>query len=150
MTFAAPMLAGIVAAIAIPTLIILYFLKLRRIPREVSSTLLWKKTIQDLQANAPFQRLRKNLLLFLQLIVLGLILLALAQPRSATTSEQGKKYLIMIDRSASMAAVDGNDTLGSKSRLERAKEEAITLIESLREPSVFAQSPCPTPPPMRL
>jgi len=139
MTFAAPLLAGIVAAIAIPTLIILYFLKLRRIPREVSSTLLWKKTIQDLQANAPFQRLRKNLLLFLQLIVLGLIILALAQPRSATTSEQGKKYLIMIDRSASMAAVDGTDTLGSKSRLERAKEDAITLIESMREPSVFSQ-----------
>tara|TARA_E500000318_G_scaffold1676_7_gene2246 strand:- start:997 stop:3120 length:2124 start_codon:yes stop_codon:yes gene_type:complete len=139
MTFAAPLLAGIVAAIAIPALIILYFLKLRRIPREVSSTLLWKKTIQDLQANAPFQRLRKNLLLFLQLIILGLILLALAQPRSATTSEQGKKYLIMIDRSASMAAVDGTDTLGSKSRLERAKEDAITLIESMREPSVFSQ-----------
>ena len=139
MTFAAPLLAGIVAAIAIPALIILYFLKLRRIPREVSSTLLWKKTIQDLQANAPFQRLRKNLLLFLQLIVLGLIILALAQPRSATTTEQGKKYLILIDRSASMAAVDGNESLGSKSRLERAKEEAITLIESMREPSVFAQ-----------
>jgi hypothetical protein len=139
MTFAAPMLAGIVAAIAIPALIILYFLKLRRIPREVSSTLLWKKTIQDLQANAPFQRLRKNLLLFLQLIVLALILLALAQPRSATTSEQGKKYLIMIDRSASMAAVDGAESLGAKSRLEQAKEEAIALVESMREPSVFAQ-----------
>lgn len=139
MTFAAPMLAGIVAAIAIPTLIILYFLKLRRIPREVSSTLLWKKTIQDLQANAPFQRLRKNILLFLQLIVLALIIFALAQPRSATTSEQGKKYLILIDRSASMAAVDGADALGAKSRLERAKEEAIALVESMREPSVFAQ-----------
>ncbi|MHA7811867.1 MAG: vWA domain-containing protein [Phycisphaerales bacterium] len=139
MTFAAPLLAGIVAAIAIPALIILYFLKLRRIPREVSSTLLWKKTIQDLQANAPFQRLRKNLLLFLQLIILGLILLALAQPRSATTSEQGRKYLIMIDRSASMAAVDGDESLGSKSRLEQAKEDAIALVESMREPSVFSQ-----------
>lgn len=137
MTFAAPLLAGIVAAIAVPALIILYFLKLRRIPREVSSTLLWKKTIQDLQANAPFQRLRKNLLLFLQLIILGLILLALAQPRSATTSEQGKKYLIMIDRSASMAAVDGDASLGAKSRLERAKEDAIALVETMREPSVF-------------
>jgi hypothetical protein len=139
MTFAAPLLAGIVAAIAIPALIILYFLKLRRIPREVSSTLLWKKTIQDLQANAPFQRLRKNLLLFLQLIILSLILLALAQPRSAATSTQGRKYLILIDRSASMAAVDGSPTLGSKSRLEQAKEDAITLVESMRAPSVFAQ-----------
>lgn len=139
MTFAAPLLAGIIAAIAIPVLIILYFLKLRRIPREVSSTLLWKKAIQDLQANAPFQRLRKNLLLFLQLIILALIILALAQPRSATTSEQGRKYLIMIDRSASMASVDGDQPLGSKSRLQRAKEDAVALVESMRAPSVFAQ-----------
>ena len=139
MTFAAPMLAGIVAAIAIPALIILYFLKLRRIPREVSSTLLWKKTIQDLQANAPFQRLRKNLLLFLQLIILGLIIFALAQPRSAATSTQGRKYLIMIDRSASMASLDGSGTPGSTSRLEQAKEEAVALVQSMREPSVFDQ-----------
>lgn len=139
MTFAAPLLAGIVAAIAIPALVILYFLKLRRIPREVSSTLLWKKAIQDLQANAPFQRLRKNLLLFLQLLILGLIILALAQPRSAATSTQGRKYLIMLDRSASMASVDGGDTPGTKSRLVRAKEEAVKLVESMRAPSVFAQ-----------
>ncbi len=139
MTFAAPFLAGLVAAIAVPALVILYFLKLRRIPREVSSTLLWKKAIQDLQANAPFQRLRKNLLLFLQLIILGLIILALAQPRSAATTSQGRKYLIMIDRSASMAAVDGDDTLGVKSRLDRAKEEAVKLVETMRAPSVFAR-----------
>jgi Aerotolerance regulator N-terminal len=52
MTWATPTLAALVAAIAIPALVILYFLKIRRIPREVSSTLLWNKAIQDLQANA--------------------------------------------------------------------------------------------------
>ncbi len=138
MTWATPMLAALVAAIAIPALIILYFLKLRRIPREVSSTLLWKKAIQDLQANAPFQRLRKNLLLFLQLIILGLIILALAQPRSASTTEMGRKYIVMIDRSASMAAVDGEDELGKDSRLEAAKKQAIELIETMRAPGMFA------------
>ncbi len=138
MTWATPTLAALVAAIAIPALIILYFLKLRRIPREVSSTLLWKKAIQDLQANAPFQRLRKNLLLFLQLIILSLIILALAQPRSASTTEMGRKYIVMIDRSASMAAVDGDETLGSESRLEAAKKQAIELIETMRAPGLFA------------
>ncbi len=137
MTWATPFLAALVAAIAIPALIILYFLKLRRIPREVSSTLLWKKAIQDLQANAPFQRLRKNLLLFLQLIILGLIILALAQPRSASTTEMGRKYVLMIDRSASMAAVDGDENIGSQSRLEAAKKQAIELVETMRSPGMF-------------
>lgn len=138
MIWATPTLAALVAAIAIPALVILYFLKLRRIPREVSSTLLWKKTIQDLQANAPFQRLRKNLLLFLQLIILALIILALAQPRSASTTAMGRKYIVMIDRSASMAAVDGEDELGKDSRLAAAKKQAIELIETMREPGMFA------------
>ncbi|MBL4699581.1 MAG: VWA domain-containing protein, partial [Phycisphaerales bacterium] len=138
MIWATPSLAALVAAIAIPALVILYFLKLRRIPREVSSTLLWKKAIQDPQANAPFQRLRKNLLLFLQLIILTLIILALAQPRSASTTAMGRKYIVMIDRSASMAAVDGEDELGRKSRLAAAKKQAIELIETMREPGMFA------------
>jgi len=139
MTWATPMLAAIVAAIAIPALVILYFLKLRRIPREVSSTILWKKAIQDLQANAPFQRLRKNLLLFLQLIILGLIIMGLAQPRSASSVSSGQKFILMIDRSASMASVDGDAELGKETRFEKAKQQAIELVQSMREPSMFSQ-----------
>ncbi len=141
MIWATPILAGFVAAIAVPSLVILYFLKLRRIPREVSSTLLWKKAIQDLQANAPFQKLRRNLLLFLQLIILGLILLALAQPRSTATASAGRKLVILIDRSASMRAVDGDISRSSEiTRLEVAKERAIGLVEGLAAPSLFEDS----------
>tara|TARA_R110002073_G_scaffold147687_1_gene300428 strand:+ start:8132 stop:10255 length:2124 start_codon:yes stop_codon:yes gene_type:complete len=135
------MLAGLVAAIAVPLLVILYFLKLRRVPREVSSTLLWKKAIQDLQANAPFQKLRRNLLLFLQLIILGLILLALAQPRSTATASAGRKLVILIDRSASMRAIDGEIARSTPiTRLEIAKERAIGLVEGLASPSLFEEA----------
>jgi len=141
MIWATPLLAGLVAAIAVPSLVILYFLKLRRIPREVSSTLLWKKAIQDLQANAPFQKLRRNLLLFLQLIILGLIVLALAQPRSSATASAGRKLVILVDRSASMRAVDGDLAQGSDiTRLESAKERAIGLVEGLAAPSLFEEA----------
>lgn len=141
MIWATPMLAGLVAAIAVPSLVILYFLKLRRIPREVSSTLLWKKSIQDLQANAPFQKLRRNLLLFLQLLILGLILLALAQPRSTASSAAGRKLVILVDRSASMRAVDGDGgSVGDRTRLDVAKERAISMVEGLASPSLFEES----------
>jgi len=128
-TFLNPWFAALAAAIAIPALLILYFLKLRRREMAVSSTFLWKKSIQDLQVNAPFQRLRRNLLLLLQMLLLCLLLLALARPVSNFTRGAGKMTVILIDRSASMAAndVDG----GKRTRLEEAKRRAKDLVETL-------------------
>ncbi len=139
MTWLTPWLAGIAAAIAIPTLLILYFLKLRRRDVEISTTLLWKKAIQDMQANAPFQRLRRNLLLFLQLLVLGGILAALGQPQIKGQTITGRKHVIMIDRSASMLSLDEKDGRGQpQDRLSQARAQAIAFVESLREAGFMA------------
>ena len=138
MTWLTPMLAVWAAAIAVPALLILYFLKLRRRDVEISTTLLWKKAIEDFQANAPFQRLRKNILLLLQLLALAAILLALGQPQIRGTAAAGGKHVILIDRSASMSALDAKNADGKAvSRLDAAKEQAINLVESLREPGII-------------
>ncbi|MBX3361096.1 MAG: VWA domain-containing protein [Phycisphaeraceae bacterium] len=140
MTWLTPWVGAIAAAVAIPALLILYFLKLRRRDVEVSTTLLWKKAIQDLQANAPFQRLRRNLLLLLQLIVLAAALFALAQPQFKGATTKGQRHIILIDRSASMQSLDAPSPSGAPrpvQRLEAAKKEAIDLIESLREANAF-------------
>src|SRR3954470_3682852 len=141
MTWLTPAYAIIAASIAVPSLIILYFLKLRRRDLEISTTLLWKKAIQDLQANAPFQKLRRNLLLFLQLLVLAGIIAALGQPHFKGQDVTGTRQVILIDRSGSMASLDEDDGRGGKmSRLEAGKKQAVALVESLREGNVFSKS----------
>src|SRR3954463_8836196 len=121
--------ARLAAGVAIPALLVLYFLKLRRREMLVSSTILWKKAIQDLQVNAPFQRLRRNLLLFLQLLLLALLLLALAKPVANVTPSAGKTTVILIDRSASMSAVNAD---GKTTRLDEAKRRAKELVDSMQ------------------
>ena len=55
---------------AVPSaIVLLYFLKLKRQPLEVPSTYLWSRTVEDLHVNTIWQRLRRNLLLFLQLLL---------------------------------------------------------------------------------
>src|SRR5882672_4248229 len=122
--FLSPLTGLIAAAIAVPALLVLYFLKLRRREMEVSSTLLWTKAIQDLQVNAPFQKLRRNLLLILQLLLLALLCLALSRPVSNYTPGAGKTSIILIDRSASMNAIEAN----GKTRLDEAKKKAKELV----------------------
>lgn len=107
-------------------IVALYFLKLRRRPVAVSSTLLWRKSLEDLHVNSLFQRLRRNLLLFLQLLIIALAMLALAGPRMKGTSGQAQHFVLMIDNSASMSATDV-----PPSRLERAREEARKIVRNM-------------------
>src|SRR5881392_3347496 len=80
--FLAP--AAFVFAAALPVVVLFYLLKRKRVVRLVSSTVLWQKFLAETQASAPFQKLRKNWLLILQLILLALAVLALGRPYFAT------------------------------------------------------------------
>ncbi len=128
MTFLAPVMFWIAAGV-VPALVLLYFLKLRRQAHIVPSTLLWRKAIQDLQVNAPFQRLRRNILLLLQLLVLAAGVFALARPIIRSTASLEERVVILIDCSASMNAVEPN----GKTRLELAKEQATRLTRTLNQ-----------------
>lgn len=107
-------------------IVLLYFLKLRRQPLVVSSTYLWRKSIEDLHVNSLWQRLRKSLLLFLQLAAILLVAIALLRPTWRASALTQGRYIFLIDNSASMSATDVEP-----SRLEEAKRRASELIEQM-------------------
>ena len=111
-------------------IILLYFLKLRRESVEIPSTYLWSKTIEDLHVNSLFQRIRQNLLLFLQLALIVLAALALLRPgKQGETSGEGRMVLL-LDASASMMARDVGE---QQNRFELAKEMIRARIDSMDE-----------------
>jgi hypothetical protein len=116
----------IAAAVAVPLLLLLYFLKLRRQELKISSTLLWKRAVHDLQVNAPFQRLRRNLLLFLQLLVLAALILALGRPVANFFQTTERTLVILVDRSASMKTLEP-----SGPRLDLVKQQAAAFVRNM-------------------
>jgi len=110
----------------IPVVILLYLLKLRRTHVVISSTLLWHKSLQDLTANAPFQRLRRNLLLLLQIIVLILLAIALARPFIKAAGMAGNDLCLLVDTSASMQTLEDG-----RPRIELAKDKALDLVNTM-------------------
>src|SRR6266446_5370619 len=124
MNFLAP--AAFAFAAAIPVVILFYLLKRKRVIKLVSSTLLWQQFLAETQASAPFQKLRRNWLLILQIILLTLAVLALSRPYFATKTKPAQLRVVILDASASMQATDE-----TPSRFEKARAEALKWVDSL-------------------
>lgn len=130
MMFLAPTAALVAAAIGIPVLAVLYLLKLRRRPVRVSSTLLWQQAHDDLEANIPWRVVRPSWLVLLHLLVVMLAILAIGRPAIGTGSAAASRIIFIIDRSASMSAMDGFALDGSRvSRLNEAQQRALKIVE---------------------
>jgi hypothetical protein len=119
-------LAAWLLALLVP-LVVLYFLKLKRPRHEIPSLALWRSVIEDQRVNSPFQRFRRNLLLLLQAAALCLLALAAMQPFVRGGAERASYLPILIDSSASMAAMDAE----GRSRLDVARDEVRDIIENL-------------------
>jgi Ca-activated chloride channel family protein len=118
--------AALAFSIIIPIILLLYFMRPKRQERVVSSTLLWRQALQDLQASRPWQRLRITPLLLLQVLAAIVIVLVLARPAVFIRSPIGGDTIIILQASASMQATDV-----PPSRFEEAKSLIADLIDGL-------------------
>ncbi|WP_102401755.1 vWA domain-containing protein [Haloimpatiens massiliensis] len=110
----------------IPIVIIMYMLKEKLKEKEISSTFLWENALKDVEVNKPWQKLKNNLLLIIQLIIIALLVLAAANPLLKLNGKNVQNAIIILDNSGSMNAL-----YNEKTRLEQGKEEAIKLIKKM-------------------
>lgn len=115
---------GAFALASLGIILALYFLRRRYVDAPVSSTLLWRRALEEPSASRPFQRLKRNPLLPLQLLIAVLLSLALMRP--ALPGELAGETVMIFDLSASMQA----ETAG-KTRLSEAVTLAYEKLDAL-------------------
>lgn len=112
--------------LAIPV-VVLYVLKVRvrRVP--VSTLMFWERVYEEKAPRSLWERLRHLSSLLLQLALLALLVIALADPVFDWEAKNARRVVLVVDNSASMQA---NDV--APSRLDAAKRKAAELLNGLR------------------
>ncbi len=111
--------------VTIPFLILLYILKEKSEDLSVSSSIFWEEIYKTLEVNRPFEKLKKNIMLFLQILITLLIILALMNPLLKFFGKEYSELIIVIDNSASMLGISDDETC-----IDRAKAIVKEYIES--------------------
>ncbi len=117
---------ALIGLLSVPLIVAFYMLRLRRPERPVGSTFLWQQLVRDVEANAPWQQLRRSLLLLLQLLLAVLLAVVVARPFTEQTAGLARDLVLVVDASASMAATDV-----FPDRLTAAKRLAIEQMAQL-------------------
>ncbi|MFL5641957.1 MAG: vWA domain-containing protein [Chloroflexota bacterium] len=124
MPFTTPL--ALLGLLFIPAVVAMYLLKLRRDETIVPSTLLWSRLMADVEANAPWQKLRRSLLLLLQLLLVAILAVLAARPFLERPAGLARDVVVVLDTSASMGATDI-----APNRLEAAKAGALAALREL-------------------
>jgi Ca-activated chloride channel homolog len=108
---------ALIGLISLPIIVAYYMLRLRRRDVPVGSTFLWQQLVRDVEANAPWQRLRFSWLLVLQLLIALVAVIAAARPFLTVSSDLAANVVLIVDTSASMGTVEAGSTRIAEARL---------------------------------
>ncbi len=111
---------------AVPVIIILYLLKPKGADYLISSNLLWQKLLKNEQSKTFFEKFVHNILMYLQILIIALLVMALMSPFIRTDGQGGGRKVLLIDTSGSMQHVGAS----GKTRLEEAVEQACDYVRN--------------------
>jgi predicted small integral membrane protein len=131
MRFIAPQFLHLAWLALIPLALWLFRRHAKRLP--VSTLLFFKSLAREHQESAWLRRVKKWLALVLTLLALLLAVFALARPSGEMGANAPKAVVLVIDRSASMAATDAS----GKSRLAEAVAALQQVVRSLPDQAVL-------------
>ena len=107
-----------------------YIIKMRRRRFEVPFAQLWRRVLEQKDANSLWKQLKRLLSLLLILLILGLVLFAALDPTLGATDRKARSVVVLLDASGSMKTMDGDDA-GKLSRMDAAKKAAKKLVDSM-------------------
>ena len=140
MTFLTPL--GLLAAIAIAVLIIIYIIRPNYQQKYISSTFVWKLSLKYKKKRIPTSKLRDILIIICQIMTLACCTLVLAQPVKLLKAIVNQNEIVIIldasssmNAACSMTAMNGNlNEIERETRYMRAvdalEKQALQVLES--------------------
>src|SRR5437016_8876814 len=111
MTFLAltPFQAALLALLTTGTIVALYFLKLRHRRVVISSSILWRRVLDEQQSHSLWEKLRRILSIVIAVTIALLIALALARPEAESLTGKNERIVIVLDTSPTMETLAAED-----------------------------------------
>lgn len=111
---------GLLGLVAVPIIVLIYIIKSKYVPKTVSSTYIWQRSLKYVKRRIPINFLM-SLLLIMQILVVVAATLALMDIKTEPNKSQAS--IVVVDASASMKAQNGDKTR-YEIALEKLKAEA--------------------------
>ena len=108
-----------------------YIIKMRRRRFEVPFSQLWQRVLEQKDANALWKQLKRLLSLLLILLIIAIMLFAALDPTLGVVDRKARSVVVLLDASASMKAMDGDERRRSSRGMDAAKARAKHLIDGM-------------------
>jgi hypothetical protein len=121
-----PLQTALLAALTAGAVISLYFLKLRHRRVFISSSILWRRVLDERQSHSLWEKLRRIVSIAVAVTIALLIAMSIARPEIESLTGKNERIVVVIDTSPTM----NTQTSDGKTRWQHAIEQAKGILDS--------------------